>query len=363
VSSTKTLTRETSSRTSIPTMSATSSKQSIDYPTQAVIKPCDKYYCPDGMTPMYISNFREPVCIYRRYGATKTADGLLGCENGGVLVGDECILYEASIYVPCSVTPVPVEKPSDTPRVGSTISATITIEIRGDVLGNSTRDLSVFEDKTVLLTLREAIAKALNVAVDTIVIESLSWIENGNIKSVIHLDNPLGGRELQDVSSLNIKYKVVNAPEGLMALSSEEFATMVESSGDVSVAAATVVSVSAGMVVGVDSIGVQSTEMSALQASRSNEGVSSDGQSYSMIGGIVAGAAFVVGVSAFMIVKKRKTNRNKLIKKGDIESNGIMDRVTVVNPVLGESSNIVNNYSKRDLNNSFSPHQPRRSLI
>ena len=93
------------------------------------------------------------------------------------------------------------------------------------------------------------------------------------------------------------------------------------------------------------------------------EGVSSDGQSYSMIGGIVAGAAFVVGVSAFMIVKKRKTNRNKLVKKGDIESNGIMDRVTVVNPVLGESSNIVNNYSKRDLNNSFSPHQPRRSLI
>jgi hypothetical protein len=315
------------------------------------------------MTPMYISNFREPVCIYRRYGATKTADGVLGCENGGVLVGDECILYEAAIYVPCSTTPVPVEKPSDTPRVGSTISATITIEIRGDVLGNSTRDLSVFEDKTVLLTLREAIAKALNVAVDMVVIESLSWIENGNIKSVIHLDNQLGGRELQDVSSLNIKYKVVNAPEGLMALSSEEFATMVESSGDVSVAAATVVSVSAGMAVGVDSIAVQSTAMSALQvnSAQSNEGVSSDGQSYSMIGGIVAGAAFVVGVSAFMIVKKRRTNRNKLVKKGDIESNGIMDRVTVVNPVVVESANVLNNSSKREMNNSFSP--VRRILI
>jgi hypothetical protein len=328
---------------------------------------CDKYYCPDGMIPVYISNFREPVCIYRRYGATKTADGVLGCENGGVLVGDECILYERAIYVPCSATPVPVEKPSEssTPRVGSTISATITIEIKAEVLGNSTRDLSVFEDKTVLLTLRESIAKALNVAVDMVVIESLSWIENGNIKSVVHLDNSTGARRLQDVSSLNIKYKVVNAPEGLMSLSSEEFATMVESSSNISVAAATVVSIAAGMAVGVDSIGVQSTEMSALQvnSAQSIEGVSSDGQSYSMIGGIVAGAAFVVGVSAFMIVKKRRTTRNKLVKKGDIESDGTMDRVSVVNPVLGESVNIANNYSNRALNNSFSPQQPRRSLI
>ena len=101
------------------------------------------------MIPQYIPTQTTPVCIYGRYDAIVTADGMLDCPNGGRIVGRECILYEEAMVVLCSQTPTPsrsaeasksaepskIAEPSSSSKPSSSptkpiISATITIEIR-----------------------------------------------------------------------------------------------------------------------------------------------------------------------------------------------------------------------------------------
>jgi hypothetical protein len=316
--------------------------------TQRIVdssNPCDKYMCLNGMAVEYITE--RAVCVYKRYAAVANADGILVCKEGGTLVNGECIIFDAAIYMACTPSPTVTvkqqEKPSPSPIRVSTVSASITIEVRLDTIPVMS-DLSIFKDETMLLSLKEAIAKVLNVAVDTIVIESLSWVENGNIKSIVSLLNStvVGGRLLQAVNSLNINYKVINATEDLMGLSAENYAVLIGSSSEIVKAAASVVSLATGVEVLQDAITVQSSLVTTSSVSQPD----TTGSSYGMIGGIVAGVAFVVGASVLVVVKRRARKQTSKIAKRYGPDNARVDSVTIVNPVSDGTSGYKSNMFK-----------------
>jgi hypothetical protein len=387
------------------TATVTSSRKVVDYPTETAtaIRPCDSHMCPDGMIPELIYGVSEPVCVYKRYRAVSTADNRLYCPEGGQLVNDECILYEPSVHMRCTITPTPsqelvrpsqsslasIEKQSSTMTATSTAShavvevptiiATITIEVKVDGITNSTADLSVFQNETVIASLIEAIARALGVPKETVVIESLTWVENGNILSTISLNNGTtsNGRRLEALSSLDIKYKVVDAPRSLMELKPEEFAVLVETSSLIQNVAVSYVSMATGLEINQDSINVQSREMLAQEVPiLANVQSESKGISMGTIGGIAGGLVALVGMTTYFIIKReRRVKNNKQLTKVtaiDNVEDVIGNMVNVVNPVHngGIAFDIANKYyshpnqvSMRELPGMFSPQQARRSLV
>jgi hypothetical protein len=277
----------------------------------------------------------------------------------------------------------PSETASPTPVTVPVITATIRIEISTNLVQNSTSDLTIFQEPAVLMSLKDAIARALGIPVDMVVIESVAWIDNGVVMSTVQIVNTtMGGRRLQAVDGFDIKYKVVNPPEELLSLPPEQFATRVEASTAVLAAAANAVSAATGVQVTANDIAVQSTEMAMLTPQTQ---ASSNQASSLPIGAIAGGAGgglvvlgSVVGIAVAMYYKKKRALKVNPVKAvlptiatPVPENNFVVDRVTVMNPLRpgggSEQKYIVHNknfnitYSSKDIEAAFKPRQARRS--
>jgi hypothetical protein len=249
---------------------------------------------------------------------------------------------------------------------------------------NTTSDLSVFQEPAVLMSLKDAIARALGVPVDMVVIESVAWVDNGVVMSTVQIYNMTsGGRRLQTADGFDIKYKVVNPPEELIRLAPEDFATKVEASTSVLSAAAGAVSAAMGVQVTANDIAVQSTEM-AMLTPQTAPGSNNQATSLPM-GTIVGGAGgglvvlgSIVGIAVAMYYKKKrisKVNPAKTVLPSVVsfpaENNFRTDRISIINPlrpgVDPEQTFVVHNknfsmgYSSKDIEAAFKPRQARRS--
>jgi hypothetical protein len=274
----------------------------------------------------------------------------------------------------------PSDSPSATPVKTPVITATVRIEISANLLQNKTSDLSVFQEPTVMLTLTEAIARALGVPIEMIVIESVAWVDNGVIMSTVHLRDTSGGRRLQGGDGFDIKYKVVNPPQELLNLPPEQFATKVEASAAVLSAAASAVSAVTGVQVNANNIVVQSTEM-AMLSPPSQEGLqaSSKVPIGALAGGIGGGLVVIgsiVGIAVAVYYKKRATTVKPVGRKITFSSvqpteDFKPDRVVIANPMTNgaaaqfavQNKNFSYSYSQKDIEAAFKPRQARRSQV
>jgi hypothetical protein len=274
----------------------------------------------------------------------------------------------------------PSETPSATPVKTPVITATIRIEINANLIQNTTSDLSVFEEPSVLLSLTDAIARALGVPIEMVIIESVGWVDNGVIVSTVQLRNTSGGRRLQAVDGFDIKYKVVNPPEELLSLPPEQFATKVEASTAVLSAAASAVSAATGVQVNANDIVVQSTEMAMLSPpSVQSQQAASKVPIGALAGGIGGGLVLIgsiVGIAVAVYYKKRAKTVKPLGRKISFSPARPMeefkpDRVVVTNPMTGgsepqfavQNKNFSYSYSQKDIETAFTPRQARRSQV
>jgi hypothetical protein len=274
----------------------------------------------------------------------------------------------------------PSESPSATPVKTPVITATVRIEISANLLQNKTSDLSVFQEPTVMLTLTEAIARALGVPIEMVVIESVAWVDNGVIMSTVHLRDTRSGRRLQGGDGFDIKYKVVNPPEELLNLPPEQFATKVEASTAVLSAAASAVSAATGVQVNANNIVVQSTQM-AMLSPPSQEGLQAPskvpiGALAGGIGGGLVVIGSIVGIAVAVYYKKQVKKVAPVGRKSTFSSvqpteDFKPDRVVVANPMTNgsdaqfavQNKNFSYSYSQKDIEAAFKPRQARRSQV
>jgi hypothetical protein len=290
-------------------------------------KPCDRYFCPDGMIPQFISGFSKPVCVYRSYPAILSENGEFLCPEGGKLIADICILFEESIYESrCSVTPSPTpvrQQESSKPTLTApakpsyqvpVISATITIEITTNATVDATNaNMTVFSDPVILQNIKEAIAKALNIDMNLIVIESISWIRDGALLTTVNVLNTSGRRALQDgKDNYNINYSIVNPPPAILITPISELTAKVENSALLLTAATSVVEGVTGNAVAPGEIGISNSNMGLnTPAEQQVTQANSDFPFGIFGGGIAAGAALIalIGFVAF------RTKKSKMVKK------------------------------------------------
>ena len=286
-------------------------------------KPCDTFICPDGMIPQYIASYTFPVCIYGRYPATETSDGM-ECRNGGRLVERECILFEEAIVVPCSPTPKPQEPSMSATPTKPIISAKITIEIRTNMTFTNVTNTTALEDPQVVYTLRDAISKALGVPIELIVIESIQFIADGIVQTTANVQGQGQGRRLIQ-TGYDISYKIMDPPPNILQ-SVNQLAEKITASPDIASAIVNTLQSMTGITIQPESVGIQS-EMSVQlpqeQAQQIQQSQAQDpSRMYFMIGGICA-ALGMVGVGALFLYKSRK----RPVEIPD------MDPVTIINPM------------------------------
>jgi hypothetical protein len=277
------------------------------------------------------------------------------------------------------------EKPSETsspsPVSKPVISATIRIEISTSLTQNTTSDMSVFQEPEVLMSLKDAIARALGVPVDMVRIESVAWINNGVVMSTVQILNATGGRRLQSGDNYDIKYKVVDPPAELLALRPEEFASRVEASTAVLSAAATAVSAVTGAAISANDIVVQSVEMAVAAPAAAQAAPQSSSLPIAAIAGGAGGGFVLIGAAiavAMTIYHKQKHRSQAAARTATAvqqqaplaETTFKADRIMVVNPMANgpgstpqfvmQNKNFSFAYSARDLETAFTPRQARR---
>jgi hypothetical protein len=258
------------------------------------------------------------------------------------------------------------------------ITATIRIEISTNLAQNTTSDMSVFQEPEVLLSLKDAIARALGVPVDMVYIESVAWMNNGVIMSTVQILNATGGRRLQSSNNYNIKYKVVDPPAELLALRSEEFASRVEASTAVLGAAALAVSAATGAVISTNDIVVQSVEMAVAAPAAAQAAPQSGSLPIAAIAGgagggfVLIGAAIAVAMTIYYKQKRRRAAAARTaaaVQQAPLaETSFKADQIMVVNPMgagsapqfVMQNKNFSFAYSSRDLESAFTPRQARR---
>jgi hypothetical protein len=288
--------------------------------------------CPDGKIPEYIPTYSFPVCIYGRYPATATADGL-ECRNGGRLVERECILFEEAMIVPCSPTPQPSASSAPKPI----ISATITIEIKTNMTFTNTTNTTVLEDPQVVATLREAIAKALGVPVEMILIESIQLVKDGIVQTTVNVLQSQGqgqGRRLAVQNGYGIQYKIVDPPASILSTPVEELGQKIVTSPALAAAAIQTIQDMTGVTLDAQSIAIESSNMvvalpevqQSQTIQQSQQSPSDSSSLYFMIGGVCV-AVGLVGIGAALLIAKRRRS-TKIVNKTDVE------HVTIINPVV-----------------------------
>jgi hypothetical protein len=283
------------------------------------------------------------VCIYGRYPAVETADGMLDCPNGGRLVQRECILYEESMIIPCSMTPAPSKQmdPSASSTPKPVISAKITIEIKTNItFTNTTTNMTVLEDPQVVYSLRDAISKALGVPVDLIVIEEIQFVKDGVMLTTVNVLNQ--GRRLSAVQNgYDIKYKIVDPPTSILNTPVEVLTGRIETSAALQSAALQTIEGMTGVALAPENLAIQSNEMAVFmppQASTSGSGSETEapqeskGSMYFMIGGICVAVGLVTVGAALLIAKRRHINRAHRIVE-TVYPLDKMDPVTIINPM------------------------------
>jgi hypothetical protein len=266
--------------------------------------------------------------VYGRYDAIPSADGMLDCPNGGRLVEKECILYEESMWIPCSNLPEPT--PSSSPK--PILSASITIEIKTNMTFNSTAtNMTVLQDPQMLSSLQEAIAKALGVPMDMVVIESIQLVQNGVLLTTVNIQ----GRRLSGKTGYEIQYKVVDPPTSVLQTPMEQLTARIESSTILQAVAIQTIQDMTGVALAVENIGIQSSQMTMALPTQPAQPAQPAGESkdsmYFMIGGICV-AIGLVSVGAGLLIARHRKQRSAVIREGVLQK----DTVTIINPMPSE---------------------------
>jgi len=245
--------------------------------------------------------------------------------------------------------------------------------------------MTAFEDPVVLFNLRDAISKALGVPVELIVIESVTWINDGNVMSTVRLYNTTAagaGRRLGAVDNYDIKYKVVNPPEALIALPPEQLASKIETSTVMMVAAANAISAATGVEITQSNIQVQSTEMAVLRPAvetQNNGAAANKLPSGAIIGGAGGGVLVIGGAlvaAAVTYNKKKRARKVKSLKttalpqkQGSVVEierviiNPLQPGIDTEHPFMIQNKHFSQQMSIRDMDAVFGPRQARRSFV
>jgi hypothetical protein len=283
----------------------------------------------------------------------------------------------SKIFDSPTASPTPIKEP--------VITATVTIRINTDLTQNTSSNMTAFEDPVVLFNLRDAISKALGVPVELIVIESVTWMNDGNVMSTVRLYNTTAagaGRRLGAVDNYDIKYKVINPPESLIALPPEQLASKIETSSVVMAAAANAISAATGVEITQNNIQVQSTEMAVLRPvveTENNSATSSKLPSGAIIGGAGAGVLVIGGAlvaAAITYNKKKRARKVKSLKttavpqkQGNVVEierviiNPLQPGIDTEHPFMIQNRHFSQQMSIRDMDAVFGPRQARRSFV
>ncbi len=245
----------------------------------------------------------------------------------------ECILFEEAMIVPCSPTPQPSASSAPKPI----ISATITIEIKTNMTFTNTTNTTVLEDPQVVATLREAIAKALGVPVEMILIESIQLVKDGIVQTTVNVLQSQGqgqGRRLAVQNGYGIQYKIVDPPASILSTPVEELGQKIVTSPALAAAAIQTIQDMTGVTLDAQSIAIESSNMvvalpevqQSQTIQQSQQSPSDSSSLYFMIGGVCV-AVGLVGIGAALLIAKRRRS-TKIVNKTDVE------HVTIINPVV-----------------------------
>ena len=155
----------------------------------------------------------------------------------------------------------------------------------------------------MLYSLRDAIARALGVPIELIVIESIQFIKDGVVQTTA---NVLQGRRLVQ-TGYNIQYKIVDPPQTLLETPVEQLSSQIQSSPVLASAITNTVYSMTGITIQPESLAIQSEMRIASPVNSTQESVPENGL-YFMIGGICV-ALGLVGVGTVLMYKRRKNRR------------------------------------------------------